>query len=149
MLKTTLLHPQILHALGRAGHGSKVLIADGNFPAATSRGPNAEFVSLNLMPGLVNGTQALEAIASAIPIEAAAVMETLKTGPYAMKKDPPIWAKYHRIIKATGSDLDFERIERFAFYDAARAPEVALLVVTAEQSPYANLLLTIGVVKPR
>jgi L-fucose mutarotase/ribose pyranase (RbsD/FucU family) len=35
MLKGTLIHPQILEALGRAGHGSQILIADGNYPIAT------------------------------------------------------------------------------------------------------------------
>ncbi len=34
MLKTQLLHPEILATLGGAGHGSKVLIADGNFRAS-------------------------------------------------------------------------------------------------------------------
>ena len=32
MLKTRLLHPGILRALGEAGHGAQVLIADGNYP---------------------------------------------------------------------------------------------------------------------
>src|SRR5688572_16284327 len=36
MLKGTLIHPEILRALGRCGHGSKVLITDGNFPHSTS-----------------------------------------------------------------------------------------------------------------
>ena len=44
MLKTPLLHPRILSALGRGGHRSKVLITDGNYPAWTRRGPNAEVV---------------------------------------------------------------------------------------------------------
>ena len=32
MLKTRLLHPGILQALGESGHGAQVLIADGNYP---------------------------------------------------------------------------------------------------------------------
>jgi L-fucose mutarotase len=35
MLKTKLLHPEILQALGSSGHGSQILIADGNYPYAT------------------------------------------------------------------------------------------------------------------
>ncbi len=61
MLKSCLLHPEILEALGRAGHSSKILIADGNYPFATQLGPNARLVSLNLSPGLGNITQVLEA----------------------------------------------------------------------------------------
>jgi L-fucose mutarotase len=58
MLKSRLLHPEILEALGRAGHSSKILIADGNYPFATQLGPGARLVSLNLSPGLVNATRA-------------------------------------------------------------------------------------------
>jgi L-fucose mutarotase len=47
MLKTTLTHPDILRVLARAGHHSKILIADGNYPASTKRGPHAEVVCLN------------------------------------------------------------------------------------------------------
>ena len=35
MLKSRLLHPQILEALGESGHGARVLIADGNYSLAT------------------------------------------------------------------------------------------------------------------
>ena len=52
MLKTQLLHPDILRACARAGHHAKILIADGNYPASTKKGPNAELVCLNLAPGL-------------------------------------------------------------------------------------------------
>lgn len=148
MLKGRLLHPEILEALGCAGHGSKILIADGNYPFSTKLGPSARLVSLNLAPGLVSGTQALEALLSAVPVEAAAVMETLKTGPYAMTEDPPIWEEYRRLLAGAGAPDDLERVERFAFYDAASTPDVALTIATAEQRIYANLLLTIGVVLP-
>ena len=51
MLKHTLIHPEINAVLGRAGHHGKILIADGNYPSSTKRGPNAVLVSLNLSPG--------------------------------------------------------------------------------------------------
>jgi L-fucose mutarotase len=37
MLKSRFLHPEILKALGRASHSSKILVADGNYPFATQR----------------------------------------------------------------------------------------------------------------
>ena len=73
MLNGRLIHPEILRALARCGHGSKVLVADGNFPHATAAGPNAQLVYLNLAPGLVSCTDALTALATAIPIEAATI----------------------------------------------------------------------------
>lgn len=148
MLSHELIHPDILHVLGRAGHSSKVLIADGNYPFASKLGPKAELVSLNLSPGLVSCTQVLEALVTAIPIEDAAVMETLKSGPYAMTEEPPIWAEFSSILAKAGYSEPLTQIERFAFYEQAGTPDVVLTIATGEQRIYANLLLTIGVVMP-
>lgn len=148
MLKSTLLHPQILEALGRAGHDSKVLIADGNYPASTRLGRNAKLVNLNLMPGVVTCTQVLESLVSAIPIEAAAVMQYASTGPYSLDADPPIWADFRSILKNARVKVKLDPIERFAFYETAGADDVAMTIATADQRIYANLLLTIGVVMP-
>lgn len=146
MLKTPILHPQILHALGRAGHSSKILIADGNYPHHTKRGPNADLVFLNFAPGQMNATDILIGIANTVPIELAEVMEPSKTGPYAMKNDPPIFDEFRRILKARNASLDLTRLERFAFYEAAGTRDVTLTIATGEQRIYANILLTIGVV---
>ncbi len=148
MLKGKLIHPEILETLGCAGHGSKILIADGNYPFQTTLGDNATLVSLNLSPGLVTCTQVLEAIVSAVPIEAAAVMQTLKKGPYAMTEDPPIWAEFRQILADSDNPDKLQQIERFAFYETAGEEDVALTIATGEQRIYANLLLTIGVVMP-
>ncbi len=150
MLQGKLIHPQILEALGRAGHGSQVLIADGNFPFSTTLGPNATLVNLNLSPGVVSCTQVLEALVTAIPIETAAVMDTPTSGPFAQERDPEIWDEFRRILSAVaGRNVELDRIERFEFYRAAAAPTVALTIATGEQRIFANLLLTIGVVFPQ
>ena len=149
MLRGDLIHAPILEALGRAGQGSRVLIADGNYPASTTLGPNATLVSLNLAPGVVNATQVLEALLSAIPVEAAHVMQALREGPYALAEDPPVWSAFRNILSASGSPVELEEIERFAFYEAAAKPDVCLTIQTADQRIYANLMLTIGVVMPQ
>jgi len=148
MLRTRLLHPNILHALGRGGHSSKILIADGNYPFVTQLGPNAELVSLNLSPGLVSATDVLEAIVSAVPIEAATIMEPVTSGPYALTEDPPIWGDFRRVLRDSGFDAPFNRLDRFAFFDAGKDENVVLTVATGEQRLYANLLLQVGVVFP-
>ncbi|HZK80410.1 MAG TPA: RbsD/FucU family protein [Humisphaera sp.] len=149
MIKSQLLHPQILAALARSGHGSKVLISDGNYPHWTKRGHNAEVVFLNFAPGLLSATDVLKGILTAIPIEAAEVMETIKEGPLAMKEAPPIWAEFTQILHDSGADVEVTHIERHKFYDAAGTPDVCLTIATGDQRLYANLLLTIGVVKPK
>ena len=145
MLKHRLIHPKINEVLGRAGHHSKVLIADGNYPASSTLGPRAEQVSLNLMPGVVNCTQVLEAVLSAVPVERANTMMYEKTGPYALSEDPPVWAEYRRAIKDAGLTLDLEPIEKWEFYKAVSTPDHVLTIQTADQPRFANLLLTIGV----
>ncbi len=52
MLKSKLLHPDILSVIGRCGHHAKILIADGNYPASSKIGPRAELVCLQLSPGV-------------------------------------------------------------------------------------------------
>jgi L-fucose mutarotase len=149
VLKFPLLHPQILEALGRAGHGAQILIADGNYPFSTTLGANAVLVSLNLRPGLVNATQVLETIVSAVPIEAAAVMAYARQGPYGLASDPPVWAEFRDILAGGGFREPLQQIERFDFYRATAEDRVALVIATAEQRIYANILLTLGVVMPR
>jgi len=147
MLKGPILHPQILHALGRAGHNSRVLLSDANYPHATKRGPNAELVFLNLAPGLVSATDVLRVVAAAVPIESATVMATHKTGPYAMLTDPPVWAEFREILDAAGCREPFAQLPPNDFYAAAGTPDVCLTIATGESRIYSNLLLTIGVVR--
>jgi L-fucose mutarotase len=139
MLKTRLLHPEILAALGEAGHGAQVLIADGNYPVTTRSNPDAYRVFLNLEPGRLTATEVLAVIADAIPVEAAHVM-----GPDD-GSEPDIHADFRRLLP----DNELTRLDRYAFYDLARGPDCALAIATGEQRLYANILLTIGVVKPR
>jgi L-fucose mutarotase len=147
VLRSCLIHPDILSAIGRAGHGSKILIADGNFPAATTLGPNARLVHLNLAPGLLGVTQVLEVLASAIVIEQVELMEPLREGPLAMRGEPPIWTEFRKVLGAAGVKGEPAQLKRQDFYRAAQQPEVALVIQTGEQKIYANVLLTIGVVE--
>ncbi len=135
MLTIQLTHPPLLAALAAAGHGSKVLIADSNYPHATAHGPNAEVVHLNVNRGLVNGPDTLASIASVISIESAAVMAP---GDEFL----PVHDEYRQLL---GADVPVAIMERFEFYEACRSNDLALLVATGEDRIYANLLLTIGV----
>jgi L-fucose mutarotase len=145
MLKHQLLHPKINEVLGRAGHHAKVLIADGNYPASTKRGPNAELVSLNLMPGVVNCMQVLKALLSAVPIDGVNTMMYTADDPYTLDRDPPVWDEYRKVIRAAGLELDLEPIPKWDFYKAVETPDHILTIQTADQQRFANLLLSIGV----
>jgi len=138
MLTTRLLHPEILAALGEAGHGAQVLIADGNYPLATRSNPDGYRVFLNLEPGKLTVTDVLSVIAEAVPVEAAFVM-----GPDD-GSEPSIYADFRELLP----DTELQRLGRFDFYDMARSSDCALAIATGEQRIYANILLTIGVVMP-
>jgi L-fucose mutarotase len=139
LLKTSLLHPEILAALGSAGHGSRVLIADGNYPFITQSPPGATIVYLNLTPGKLTVTETLEPLLASIPVESYAVMDT----PPGMDK-PAIFQEFESMLQGVPQ----ERLPRFDFYATASSPQTALVIATGEQRIYANILLTIGVIPP-
>jgi len=139
MLRTRLLHPEILAALAGAGHGSRVLIADGNYPFSTGCRAETPVVYLNLRPGLVSVIDVLETLLSAIPVESAMVMVPPE-GP-----DPEIHGDFRKMLLA---DLPIIRRGRREFYAEVRSDDTALVIATGEQRVWANIMLTIGVVKP-
>ena len=145
MLRHLLIHPKINEVIGRAGHHAKILIADGNYPSSSKRGPNAELVSLNLMPGVVTCAQVLRAVLSAVPIDAVNTMMYDESDPYALKEDPPVWADYRAAIAEAGLGLVLEPIQKWDFYAAVETPDHVLTIQTADQQRFANVLLSIGV----
>lgn len=138
MLKSKLIHPQILASLGKSGHGTEILIADGNFPFNTGANPSTERVYLNVAPGLLTVTQVLEVLVTAIPVEAAHVMVPPDG------TEPAIFSEFRHLLP----NIDLQKLGRFEFYDHARLPNIGLVIATGEQRIYANILLTIGVVMP-
>jgi L-fucose mutarotase len=139
MLQTKLIHPPLLKALAAAGHGSRVLIADGNYPLATHTNRDAEHIYLNLSPGQLSVTTILESLLTAIPVEAVHVMQP------ADATEPAIFTDFRRALPT----LTLQPVERFAFYDLARQYDLALAIASGDQRLYANILLTIGVVPQR
>jgi L-fucose mutarotase len=138
MLKSKLIHPEILQALGGSGHFSQVLIADGNYPILSGTNPATKRVFLNLAPGTVGALEVLEVILSAIPVQEATTM---------ISPDdfhPDIHDEYRAML---GDQVKWREMERWAYYDKIKSPNTTLAIATGEQRRFANLLLTIGVVK--
>ena len=138
MLKTKLMHPEILSALGSNGHGSRLLIADGNYPFNTGVPENAQKVFLNLTPGILSVTDVLKVIREAIPIESYLVMLPPDETPQAIHDE------FQEIL---GADVPLTKVKRFDFYREARTADTFLIIATGEIRRFANILITIGVVK--
>lgn len=139
MLRFPLIHPPLLAALAAAGHGSRVLIADSNYPHSTGVHPRAAQVFLNLSPGLVTVDQVLEPVLSAVPVETVSVMRP-DDG-----TAPAVFGRYRELL---GDDLPLQPLGRHEFYAACREPDLAVCVATGDGRLYANILLTIGVIGP-
>lgn len=144
MLNHTLLHPKINEVLGRAGHHAKILIADGNYPASTTLGPNAELVSLNLAPGIVTVSQVLDVLCTAVPIDIVNTMGIPEDDPYASEGDPPVWSEYREILKKNELELELIPIPKWDFYEAVASTDHVLTIQTADQALWANVLLSVG-----
>ncbi|MBN8218063.1 MAG: RbsD/FucU family protein [Spirochaetes bacterium] len=138
MIQAKLIHPEILGTLAACGHFSRILIADGNFPVATMTLATTKRVFLNLTPGLPTVTQVLEALVSATPFQGACVVA------------PPddsfrgVHGEYRTLL---APDIAWEEKERWDFYGAVKSTDTALVIATGDIRRFANLLLTVGVVK--
>ena len=141
MLKNipSILSPELLKVLMEMGHGDEIVIADGNFPAASIAQRLIRADGHDVPP-------ILEAVLTLFPLDIyvkkpVALMQlvpgdTVKT---------PIWEEYRNIIKASGEKFDdFENVERFAFYERAR--KAYAVIATSESALYANIILKKGVV---
>lgn len=142
MLYGNCIHPELLNALGRAGHGSKILITDGNYPHETGANPAARRIYLNLAPGLLGVGQILDVLKTAVPIEQAGIMVPAADAPPELR---PARIEAHDEYRAALPGVEFVEIDRWDFYEEAKKPEVGIVIASGEQRIYANLLLTIGV----
>jgi len=136
-----ILSPELLAVLMAMGHGEELVIADGNFPAAG--------MARRLLRADGHGVPPLlDAILQLFPLDAyvprpVALMAVVPGD----KARTDIWEEYRRIVKKHDPAFqDFEMVERFAFYERARAAYAIL--ATGETAIYANIILKKGVVNP-
>ncbi len=141
MLKhiSNLISPELLKILMEMGHGDEIVLADGNFPAA-SIARRLVRADGHPIPSLLEAVLKLFPLDSYVPRPAALMQvvagDTVKT---------PIWDDYRKILTASGEPFtDFEHVERFAFYE--RAKQAYAVVATGETALYANIILKKGVV---
>jgi L-fucose mutarotase len=140
MLKNipAILSPEFMKILMEMGHGDEIVLADGNFPAAS--------IAKRLVRCDGHGVgEILEAVLKFFPLDqyvdcAVALMAVVPGD----NTKPTIWEQYRKIIKASGERFsDFGFVERFAFYE--RAKKAYAVVASSEKALYANIILKKGV----
>jgi len=136
------ISPELMLVLMEMGHGDELVIADGNYPAASN--------ARRLVRADGHGAAELVgAILRFLPIdtfvaEVAMVMQPVDPG----TQDPPIWAEFSKHLnQAEGREIPLTRIGRHDFYQRSR--EAFAIVATGETALYANLILKKGVVHPQ
>ncbi len=136
MTFTDIINPDLLKALAEAGHGSNILIADGNFPADIGVPERTTKVFLNYAPDKPRVTDVLEAVLKLVNVESAvvAVRDDMK--------DTPIMAEFQELLP---EDVKIEKIKRWDFRAACMAPETGLLIQTGDLRLYGCILLTVGI----
>jgi L-fucose mutarotase len=133
-----IISPELMKILLEMGHGDEIVLADGNFPAAS--------VAQRLVRCDGHGVpELLEAVLQLLPLDIyvdrpVALMSVVPGD----KTKPTIWEQYRALVKASGEPFsDFEFVERFAFYE--RAKKAYAVVATSEKALYANVILKKGV----
>ena len=133
-----ILPPELLKVLMEMGHGDELVLADGNFPAAS----NAQRLIRCDGHGV---PELLDAILQFFPLDQfveppVGLMEVVPGD----STRPTIWQEYKQIIlKHEPKFQEFDMIERFAFYE--RAKQAYAIIATSEKALYANIILKKGV----
>ncbi len=134
-----ILSPELLKILMEMGHGDEIVIADGNFPAASTARRLVRCDGHNV-------PEILDAILKLFPLDSyvdapATLMQVTKGDPV----ETPIWDTYREIINRYEAKANkISPIERFAFYEKAK--DAYAVIATGEKALYANIILKKGVV---
>lgn len=135
------LSPELLKILMEIGHGDEIVIADGNFPAASMAQRIIRLDGQNL-------PEVLESILQLFPLDNFVENPVILMDVAQGEGQPIIWKKFKKILEHSAEPFrSFEKIERFEFYD--RAKKAYAIIATSETALYANIILKKGIVSSK
>jgi L-fucose mutarotase len=135
MIKSELIHPELLCSLAKCGHKTQVLIADSNYSVITNAPRQATVIYLNLTPGVIPATLILEKVLTSINVEKAVLMA------YPSDFINTIESEYRQILP---ENCPIEYLPRQDFYNQVKSDQTLLVIASGEQRRFGNLLLTIA-----
>lgn len=135
MLKgiSPVISPELLKTLAEMGHGDEIVISDAHFPGHTY---NARV----LRADGVGADQLLAGIAPLFELDTYATPVIMMSAVPGDELDPAVEKKYRAALKYDGA---VERVERYAFYERAKAAYA--VVISGETAKYGNIILKKGV----
>jgi L-fucose mutarotase len=144
MLKgiSPMVSPELLLTLARMGHGDEIVLADAHFPGE----------SVNARVIRADGLRIAALLDAVLPLFE---LDSYVERPLAMMAavegdtlDPEVERTYMQAVRrhVPGAAAP-ERIERFAFYERARA--AFAVVMTGETAQYGNIFLKKGITPTR
>jgi L-fucose mutarotase len=131
--------PELLKVLSEMGHGDEIILADAHFPGYSfnERVLRADGVGVDtLLRGII---PLFELDSYAQPLVMMAAME-------GDELDPQVEQRYRGALFRGAAGPAILRIDRFAFYDRAKA--AFAVVMTGEVAKYGNIILKKGVTPP-
>lgn len=132
--------PDLLKVLFEMGHGDEIVIADGNFPAASLAKRLVRADGLGV-------PELLESILRLIPLDIYVESPLALMATVEGDERPSIWEAYTDIIARTQGDVPVvSHMDRQDFYK--RASDAYAVIATGERAVYANIIVKKGVVRP-
>lgn len=138
------LSAEILHALMLMGHGDDLVICDVNHPAATIAARTTYGRLLNL-PGCAI-PEAAGAILALMPLDSFVPAPVWRMEVVGNPEGVvPVFAAMQAVLdRSQGQPVRMDRLERFAFYEAAK--RAFCIIRTSDPGPYGCFILRKGVV---
>lgn len=133
-----LISPELLDVLYRMGHGDEIVFADAHFPGDST---NAYVIR-------ADGLKVADLLDAVLPLMA---LDSYVDDPVAMMApvsgddlDPTVEEAFRMAIDRHWPETpEIARLERFAFYERAKA--AFCVVMTGETAKYGNIILKKGV----
>jgi len=135
MIKSEVIHPELLSLLAKCGHKTQLLIADSNYAVVTNAPKDVAIVYLNLAPGTLAAPLILEKVLTVINVEKATLMS------YPADFTNTIEAEYQQLLPESCA---IEYLPREDFYAQVKSDHTLLVIASGEQRRFANLLLTVA-----
>lgn len=131
-----IVSPELLKTLCEMGHGDEIVIADANFPAAST-------ANVLIRVNGISACDMLDAVLSLIPLDSYDcnnfVLMQKCAGDQA---DTSIWSDFKKILNKYEPNAQISFEERFEYYK--RAKNAYAVIATGEKSQYANIILKKG-----